>query len=554
MATNVAFVRKGRLQALNSIRIAREQPLFKVVFIAIFALVCEIGLFKLFYEGFVFLGRLDAIAGLITGRLFSLFFLGMGIMLVMSGIITSFATMFRSDEVPYLLAKPLSLSKVVVYKFIESTHFSSWAFVFVIIPYVGAYAWYERLSPMFAVWTLLFSVPFLIVCSGIGTMIIMLIVRWLPNRVSVRTSMFPVMAVVAVYVYHLFKAHTGTDGDAFAMSALMPGMRLASNPLVPSTWVAEGIQAVSHDHMARGLFFLGMISSTACVVSVGVEWLGSRTFHASWEKLEAGTGKRHRNVKVFEIGDKLLASVRPDIRAMIMKDIRSFFRDAMQWSQALIFFGLLALYFANIRALEYHTYTPQWRNMVAFLNVFSVSAVLCSLGSRFVYPQLSLEGQGFWLLGLSPTTMRRILTSKFIVALVGLSTVSITLIWLSSAMLQADLRVRLISLALMGGIACAICGLSTGLGAMYMDLKQRNPAAIVGNFGGTLNLVLGLVFMLATILPVALVFQLNIERMNSNPLFAKSLWLCLGWLFLLTVLTTCIPLVLGIRSLRNRDY
>ena len=40
-----------------------------------------------------------------------------------------------------------------------TTHFSSWAFCFVIIPFVGAYAAHEKFTLAFALWTLLFSVP-----------------------------------------------------------------------------------------------------------------------------------------------------------------------------------------------------------------------------------------------------------------------------------------------------------------------------------------------------------------------------------------------------------
>ena len=50
-------------------------------------------------------------------------------------------------------------------------------------------------------------------------------------------------------------------------------------------------------------------------------------------------------------------------------------RDPAQWSQFLIFFGLLAFYFANIRRLSYDGQTPYWRNLVSFLNL-AVTALL----------------------------------------------------------------------------------------------------------------------------------------------------------------------------------
>ena len=57
------------------------------------------------------------------------------------------------------------------------------------------------------------------------------------------------------------------------------------------------------------------------------------------------------------------------IRLLILKDLRTFRRDPAQWSQFLIFFGLLAFYFLNIRRLGYDVQSPYWRNLVSFLNL-----------------------------------------------------------------------------------------------------------------------------------------------------------------------------------------
>ena len=103
-------------------------------------------------------------------------------------------------------------------------------------------------------------------------------------------------------------------------------------------------------------------------------------------------------------------------------------------------------------------------------------------------------------------------------------------------------------------IALAVCGVSTGLGAVFMNLRQRNPAAIVSGFGGTLNLVLCLGFMLLTILPFGILFHLNSTNQIPATLFSIGLKTASVWLVLLTTLTTIIPLKVGLRSLENRDY
>jgi ABC-2 type transport system permease protein len=243
-----------------------------------------------------------------------------------------------------------------------------------------------------------------------------------------------------------------------------------------------------------------------------------------------------------------------DVKAMVMKDIRTFFRDPVQWSQALIFFGLLAIYFANLRSFNYHIQMDHWRNMMGFLNVFSVSAVMCSLGSRFVYPQLSMEGQGFWVLGLSPTSMKRILITKFLMSVTGMLAIGLLLVILSSNMLKVDPDARSVAIRLVAAVSVAVCSLSTGLGAIFLDLRQRNPSAIVSGFGGTLNLVACLGFMLATIVPFSVIYHMEVVLKLGSSQLQRALFMANVWLAVILAGTVVLPLWLGLRSLRNRDY
>jgi len=298
----------------------------------------------------------------------------------------------------------------------------------------------------------------------------------------------------------------------------------------------------------------GVLASTALVLLVAVEGLGRRIFYECWQRVCAGSPNRRRAAVLFGRLDSWLRPLRGDLRAMILKDIRTFVRDASQWSQALVFFGLLLLYFVNLRSLRYQALGPHWVNMMVFLNVFSVSSVVCSLGARFVYPQLSLEGQQFWILGLSPTTMRRILLAKFGLASAGLLTVSVALVLLSSIRLGTAPAGRIVSAVLIAAVSLSVCGLSSGLGAVFLDLRQRNPAAIVSGAGGTLNLVLSLAYMLAAILPFGAVFHLAAIQAISPAQFGWGVACASVWLLVVTAVAIVVPLALGVRALRRRDF
>jgi ABC-2 type transport system permease protein len=557
MSAWMALRKKNGMQFRNSARLIRRESAFKVVFVLLFASAFEAGLFYLFRDGFRFLDSLGGAGLLILNRLFSLFFLAMGTMLVVSGVITSYASMFRSPEVPFLLVRPLRASEIVLHKFLESTAMASWAFLFIMLPFVGAYAWHERASPLLSLWTVAFSIPFLVLCSAAATILTFVFVRWMPSR---RVFAVPAAVAIALLILSAIRHARRMQGlslaSGFDLSRIIPGWSLASHPLLPNWWVAEGMQSLAHAEWMRGFLLWLVLLSNAAMLCLIVERFGHWFFYDAWQRVAAGSPRGQRAQVLLPSADRLLSFLRlpHDVRALLAKDIRVFLRDPMQWSQALVFFGLLAVYFANVRALQYHTYPDRWRNMIAFLNIFSVSAVMCSLGSRFVFPQLSLEGQGFWIVGLSPTSTTRILLTKFVAAWVAMTAVSVSLMALSSHMLDASPVVRSVATVLACAVSLAVCALSTGLGAVFLDLNQPSPAAIVSGLGGTLTLVLCLVFMLAAILPFAfflhayLVHRLSLQDLHR--VFAAAFL----WLFFLTAASTVFPLWLGARRLRRREF
>ena len=552
----LALLKKDMRSMRNLGRIVREHSSFKIAFILLFAAFMLVGLWMLFAEGFWFLDTLGGIGLMLVSRLFALFFLALGVMLAISGVLTSYTTFFRSDETAFLFLKPLDMGQIAIYKTLQSAVYSSWAFFFTIIPFIGAYAWHEKLSVFFSLVTLFFSIPLVLFFSGIGSLVCLLGARWLPRG----KKLLVVVAVLAAagVIWGMRAAATsagGSDDDAtLFLARLVPGLRVAANPLFPSWWVAEGIMALSRGQWARGLMLWSVLMSHVLLLGMVIEIAGRAFLYKAWQRVNYSGGIIKRRGTLLSPLDRFLSFLGPATRGLILKDIRTFLRDAAQWSQGLIFFGLLGVYFLNLRNLHYHMLLAEWRNVIVFLNVFSVSAVMCSLGSRFVYPQLSLEGHGFWIVGLSPVSMRRVLMSKFALAVVGMMVVSVTLMYVSTRMLIVPPAVQVVALGVAVAMSLGISGLSTGLGALFLDLKQPNPAVIVSGFGGTLNLVLSLIFICGAVFPYGLLFHFRFVGRISEVELHRGLAAASIWVVLITVLATLLPIYLGGKSLKNREY
>ncbi|MFH0879681.1 MAG: hypothetical protein V2A34_08210 [Lentisphaerota bacterium] len=546
----------ARWSAMAHLRdVLREQSWFKLGFVLLFAVGLEAGLWSLFLEGLKFLDRLGGVGFIVIPKLFALFFFGLSLMLILSSVLTTYTSLYRSDETAFLMMNPLPLQDVILFKYLESAYYASWAFFFIIIPFVGAYAMYADMPWYFSLWALLYSMPFVLICSGAGFILTVVVVRWMPGRRVLAVTGWAAALLGVALIWKLADGGRDTFNETtLVLSNLIPGMKVASFPLWPSWWTAEGMLSFARAQWLRGFMLLGVLCSSALMMGLAAETAGRLLFVEGWQKMIARPHAARRHPVLLQPLDKLLSFLPQDIRCLCLKDVRLFLRDPQQWMQVLIFFGLLAIYFVNLRKFHYHLLPPEWRNLISFLNIFSTSAVLCSLGSRFVYPQMSLEGQAFWVIGMAPTTMRRVLAAKFILALTGMLLISVGLMALSSGMLDLDPLARLVTLVIAASMAFAVSGLSTGLGAIFLDLRQRNPSAIVSGFGGTMNLVLCLSYMILVILPFAVTFHLKaLGNISHDRMIHLMLWGLAGTLGL-TIISVLTPLRLAQKSLLRREY
>src|SRR6185369_8845818 len=243
-----------------------------------------------------------------------------------------------------------------------------------------------------------------------------------------------------------------------------------------------------------------------------------------------------------------------------IKDIKSFMRDPAQWSQVLIFFGILTLYIGNLRNFSYPLDQPFYQNLISFLNLGATCMTLATLTSRFIFPLISLEGRRFWVLGLAPLRRRDIMLSKFFFAFGGSVAMVVTLVLLSNYILRTS--AALLGLQMVTGLllATGLSGLSVGMGAIFPSFQERNPSKIVSGFGGTLTLILAICLVVFTIMGEALVCHRYLVLQISNEpndverqqriVFA----MIMTGVALLNIFAAYVPMKLGIKALEKVEF
>lgn len=543
-----------------------------------------IGLFALFYNGFGFVvshvGPPGAPYHAHTVRfVFSLFFLSLQIMLVFSAGIILYGGLYPSRETAYLMTLPVRDERLVFYRFQEAVLFSSWGFILLASPMLAAYGWVVH-----APWYYFAYLPFLMTAfayipCAVGAIACLLLMKTLPRLR--RTVVGAAALVVSVVAYQsVWKTLAISDADLLGASWFRETFHrfgFTRGEWLPSTWLSHAIidaarrtevlpASLSDLPWFESGKYLIVLVSNALLLHLAVVWIGGLFFRSSYWGLnsrQARQGGLSINWVDWAV-DCLLTPFPSQTRLLIVKDLRLFRRDPVQWSQFLIFFGLLLLYFANVDRFRQHKTDINvitWVNIVSFLNLAVVGLILSTFTTRFIYPLISLEGRRFWILSRLPVHRDTILWGKFFFAACGSWVPCASLVLVSDLMLDVSWMVIGVHQIICVLLCLGLAGMAVGFGAMMPNFREQSPSKIAAGFGGTLNLVLSAVYIMVVVLLTALPchFYLLASKADMPPRLLQSgylrLWLILGLSSsaVLAIIVTVVPLRRGLRAFRNLE-
>jgi hypothetical protein len=275
----------------HSVSKLHEQPLIKILLIGGFSIGWLLCLSWLFYEGFDFMYNLGGAGFLLIPRLFTLFFLGLGFMLVLSGAVTGYSNLFQSAEVRRLLTWPVPLKDLFYYKFIQTCWMSSWAFIFIIMPFIGAFGVYRKWPLMMVFWSLAYSIPFVMIFSGLGFLFVLIFIRWAPRgKLLAILGILSLLAIVVWAFGYAERMQQQNAEDMIVLVRMIPGLELASNRILPNWWMSQGILAIARGELGRGMWFLLLLSSSVPVLLFVTAWIGERIFYTGLQVQLAGKG------------------------------------------------------------------------------------------------------------------------------------------------------------------------------------------------------------------------------------------------------------------------
>ncbi|MBN2144266.1 MAG: hypothetical protein JW774_06565 [Candidatus Aureabacteria bacterium] len=504
-----SLIRYKALCLMNSLRELPAHSKLKVYFILFFVLGFFFSGIFCAFRAFHFLMDFSFIGNLLIERIFHVYFFVLFIMLAVSSIVMTVSSLFSSKEMEFHLVLPVPFDQLFFLKFIEVAFLSSWAFLFMSLPLFIAYGLVKDISiTRYVCSIVLILIPFILVSSSLGFILALFLsfLSKIRGKIFIATGM---LFLVLIKIFFTLKTrNTYTHGDIHILfDHLLKHTSWAVNPFNPTAWFTSLFLSLSGESRLPINISFHLVFSSAFFMTAFLLFFHSLFGYRAWTRYQSA-GSRRKSWSLFFIIDHIfvkLLKIKRDVASIVARDVQLFFRDPVQYSQFGIFFGILFVYFYNLHNMRYQIDSLFWKNLIIFLNLGSVCLTLATLSTRFLFPQISMEGKGMWVLGMSPFRFRQVLHVKYISFCLFLLCITVPLIITSNSMLNVSGFDFVLTLILVVLATAGLSASSIGLGALFPNFNALTASEAVSGFGGTLSLIVSIAYIVLLIVPCAFV-------------------------------------------------
>lgn len=544
---------------LNSVRDLLSSNRTMVLTIVLFLVSYASVAFILVGKGLAFVESVPLLGPMLTERLIYMLFFAFFLMLVVSNATITGMGLFRRNETGWLLTLPLTHRSLVLWKTFEGMVMASWGLLLLSAPILGAVKQVFRADGGFFFVTLPALLCLVAISAHFSTWLLLVVVRWM--RWSwlrpVLLGLGIAMAALTLRSLAGWEQIMKPTDVASTVGQILRHTEMFTHPLLPSSWVAQVVLAAVKGQSEDVWFHNLLLLSWALVAVLITIRLSTALFYPAWTRSLLAADTRRARGMVARAGLEKWLPIGRVSRSLVVKDIQTFAREPAQWGQSVVIFGLLFLYTSNLRRIIFDHQDPFWSIVTSYLNLLVCCLALSTLTTRFLYPQVSLEGKRVWMLGLAPVPLGRMLDVKlWLFSIVtGVLTGGLTLI--SCWSLQVPVERTLLFLLTVLLLTFGLNAMALGLGALFPNFKETNPAKVVSGFGGTLCLIMSFLYISSSLIMALLPAIAELRPRSADWLVWISwnkTWVGLAGILVLTVIFGLLPYLIAKKRIKNLDY
>jgi len=471
------------------------------------------------YRVLMYFKQVESIGDFLTFKLLSMILLTLFSLLIFSAILTALSKLFLSHDLGLVHALPVKSETIFLSRWIESTFDSSWMMILYTAPAFIALGIVNNAGLLYYSSLLISLLLISIIAGGLSSLIIMPIVLILPaTRIRSIFVFLGLILFIGIYVsFRIMQPERFVNPEGFASIVLyLRSISTPSTPMIPSTWVYETLKTALDGPTTAPFFNIAIMLSFALALICLNVIVARLIYFKAYSKTQTAQSRLHSGDNQFLY--RLLSHIPGPARAIMIKDIKTFFRDQTQWSQLFLIAALIVIYLYNFSVLPFDKSPMKAyyiENLFSFLNIALAAFVMTAIGARFVFPSISHEGHAFWIIQSGPVSMRMYLWIKWLEYFLPLIVLSELLIVTTNILLHVNPFMKNLSVMTMFCITPGIVAMGIGLGGAYPDFKSENPAQAVTSFGGLMYMFCSSAFFGSVILletgPVYLFFKVHFQ-------------------------------------------
>jgi len=433
-----------------------------------------------------------------------IFFLSVNI----GNIIVSYSTLYKSNELNFLIIHPLESLQIFLIKFLDNFFYSSSTLILIIISVLLGYSFYFKLSLASTLLFLIFNfLPYIFSAGCLGVIILLLVLK-LASKISLRKLIIFISGIYLMIVYIFFKTQSPLklvnsimkyypfeNRDMFLSEIIPPVLTY-----LPNHWLSESAYWLIKNNFNESLILSCYQISLSLLLFVCALFLGK---HLYFNTLFSNIKYKKENSIFYKIQNRMLNFSRltfrnPYTETILKKDILLFIREPSQIIHFAILLILVITFAISINGIKYADFGNYLLQTSIYLSIMLFNFLLVSTFSlRFVFPIISLEGQAFWKIKSAPINNKTLAIKKIMPSFFIILLISFLLNIISNY--KFGLEITIVTSIVTAFSSSAIFMINFGMGGLFVNFKEKNPIRIASSRGASLSFLLNIFFMLIVI-------------------------------------------------------
>ncbi|MFH1825298.1 MAG: hypothetical protein ABH873_08780 [Candidatus Firestonebacteria bacterium] len=485
---------------------------FKTYLLSIIVVFFLISIFAIFYRILIYFNTVPLFGPVLISKLLAMVFLTFLFMLLFSNVIVAISTFYLSDDMNLLMATPIPLTPIIFLKFLHTIVNSSWMVFLMVIPIFAAYTFVLKAGILCFIFSIFVFLIFLILIASFGILFTMLLMRIFPAK---RTrDVFVLLSIgfvcVLTVLLRLLQPEKLTNpNELLGVMEYMSSLKTPAAPYLPSAWVSQAVIGILNYNYKEAFINLGLLSVVCISLFAMFLFLSNFIFVKGWWNASENQLTRYKKKFLDRLNlREIFFYIQSNIKELVIKDIKVFFRDTAQWSQVLILISIVIIYLFNISNLPLdklpsNVYAKYIKDVIFFLNMGFAGFIIAAVSARFVFSGISVEGKNFWIIKSIPLLPRKFLMEKFWISFFPLFFLSELLIFLSIYFLKIDLFMSLISIITICIFSISLTSMGVGFGAMFPKFDADNTADIATSYGGIIYMIFAVIYIGVSLVIIA---------------------------------------------------